>query len=149
MASLYTVQTTLQQFLLDDTNIMRVTFGDLDDMDIDKVGDYPLAHIDHEGTRVLDNVKEFDFTIYIGSPLEEFTQADAFGSRDNLHYIYNELDTVVEQMHYRLKRGLATDRLIKLVGNISVEAYKDFLENRLSGYSITFTLEVAKAYVNV
>jgi hypothetical protein len=134
--------------LIDNTPINTITFGDLDEIDTNQNTDYPLGHIDHEATRVLDYVKEFDFTVYAVEPLEEFDTPDAFGSRDNINYIYNTLDTVVEALNYHLRIGDFADQLIRLVGNVQVEPFKDRFENRLSGYAITFTVEVAKGYVN-
>lgn len=149
MASIYTVQNTLKTFLLDNTSVNTVTFGDLDDIDNDRVASYPLGHIDHEGTRVLDYIKEFDFTIYICEPLQESKTPDAFGALDNINFVYNTLDTVVEQLNYHLRLGSISDDLIRLVGSVSVELFKNRFEGQLTGYAVTFTVEVPKAYTNV
>lgn len=149
MASLYTVNNTLKTFLLDNTGVNTVSFGDLDDIDNDRVVQYPLAHIDHEGTRINPYVKELDFTIYICEPLQQSSTPDAQGALNNLNFVMNTLDTVVEQLGYHLRIGSISSELIKLVGNVSIELFKDRFEGRLTGYAVTFTVEVPKAYTNV
>lgn len=140
----YDVMDTLKDLLLTDVNVNTVTRGDITQVNLNKVDIFPLSHI------MLNNVSEngqtmtFSFSILsmdiVDVSKEETT--DIFRGNNNEMDVLNTQLAVLNKFIQKLRKGTTHRDGYQVDGSVNLEAFKDNFENKLAGWSATFSLVV-------
>jgi len=141
MNSFYTLHSNLENYLMANPFVNKVTEGDVSEVDNDRNSVYPLVHIIYGQTRHKGVVEEMDIT---------FKVIDIVHELDN--YTINRID-VLNNTNEICKYIVALfeskemyDLDFKLVGEPSREQLKDVETNGLSGWELTLAIQLPFNY---
>lgn len=147
MDSLYDLIDTIKEKLSLSPFNNKVTFGDLTDVDTNKLTAFPLAHIIIERANITE--RTIDFTVSIvcadivnASKNEGFD--DDFYGNDNVQDILNTQLSVIATLISLLRRlDLVNNNFIIVDSGteVTAEPFLDRFENELAGWEATMTIK--------
>lgn len=121
-----------------------VTFGSLDDVDLNKQTIFPLSHIIVNNTTV--GTKTLTFNISILSmdvvDISKDEVTDIFVGNDNEQDVLNTQLALQTRVINTLQRGDLYTDLYQVEGDVSCEPFVDRFENKLAGWAATFDVIV-------
>jgi hypothetical protein len=115
-----------------------VTFGNLNDIDLDKQSLYPLAHITLGEVNVRGGVAIAQYNLAAMDVVDDSRIESAIGSYDNTLDIANDLSEKVNQVWQRYQRNRSLFRVNE--ENLRLEFFFVRYENKLAGYEGTFNV---------
>ena len=118
MKGFYNVTKELKTALAAEPFVNTVTFGSLDDVDLNKQTIFPLSHIIVAET------------------------TDIFVGNDNEQDVLNTQLGLLTRIINILQRGDLYTNLYQVQGDVSCEPFVDRFENKLAGWSATFDVVV-------
>lgn len=147
MTTVYDIISKIKSFLRENPIVNTVTFGDILQVDLNKTTMYPLSHF------LLGNVQLTEHTIQITISLlfidvVDYTKehnSDDEGDRQdatNLVDVYNTQLQIANSLVSDLRRGDLYREGYQLVGEPTLEPFKDRFENELAGWSVDITLDI-------
>ena len=144
MKGFYNVTDKLKEALLAEPFVNTVTFGSLDDVDLNKQTIFPLSHIIVNNTTV--GTKTLTFNISILSmdivDISKDEVEDIFVGNDNEQDVLNTQLALQTRVLNTLQRGDLYTDLYQIEGDISCEPFVDRFENKLAGWSASFDVVV-------
>jgi hypothetical protein len=144
MKQFYDVTTKIKDALIAEPFINNVTFGSLNDVDLDKQTIFPIGHIDVTSVNVATNVLRFNVSMLVMDivDISKDETTDEFRGNDNEHDVLNTTLAVMTRVLNILQRGsLYTDKY-QIEDTVTCEPFVDRFENKLAGYSATFEVVV-------
>ena len=138
----YGVTQKIRELLLQDVNVNTVTYGELDEVALNKFTTYPLAHFNVSGvTRGKSNV--YDIQLFLMDILDQSKDVDRdFIRNNNLHDVLNTQEQVGMRLLELLVRGdLRTDGFM-LTGSPGFIPFIERFKNDVAGWEVTFQVEV-------
>lgn len=144
MKGFYNVTDKLKDTLLEEPFVNTVTFGSLDDVDLNKQTTFPLSHITVNNTTV--GTKTLTFNISILSmdivDISKDEVEDIFTGNDNEQDVLNTQLALQTRIINTLQRGDLYTDLYQVQGDVSCEPFVDRFENKLAGWVATFDVIV-------
>lgn len=144
MKGFYNVTDKLKDTLLAEPFVNTVTFGSLDDVDLNKQTIFPLSHIIVNNTTV--GTKTLTFNISILSmdivDISKDEVEDIFVGNDNEQDVLNTQLALQTRVINTLQRGDLYTDLYQVQGDVSCEPFVDRFENKLAGWAATFDVVV-------
>lgn len=154
MRGFYELTTAIKDYLEANNHINTVALKDLDEVDLNKRTIFPLAHINVGSASFPDNIIRFDITVscmdivdIVKTNVKDKTTP--FFGNDNKQDILNTMLTVVNGLNLSLKKGTLSDDLYQLNGEASAEPFEDKFENLLTGWSITFQVDIPNNEISI
>lgn len=144
MKGFYNVTDKIKDALIAEPFVNTVTFGSIDDVDLNKQTIFPLSHITVNNTTV--GTKTLTFNISILSmdvvDISKDEVTDIFVGNDNEQDVLNTQLAVQTRVINTLQRGdLYTDKY-QVEGNVTCEPFVDRFENKLAGWAATFDVVI-------
>jgi len=144
MKGFYNVTDKLKDTLIAEPFVNTVTFGSLDDVDLNKQTIFPLSHIIVNNTTV--GTKTLTFNISILSmdivDISKDEVEDIFVGNDNEQDVLNTQLALQTRVINTLQRGDLYTDLYQVQGDVSCEPFVDRFENKLAGWAATFDVVV-------
>jgi hypothetical protein len=144
MKGFYNVTDKLKEALLAEPFVNTVTFGSLDDVDLNKQTIFPLSHIIVNNRTV--GTKTLTFNISILSmdivDISKDEVEDIFVGNDNEQDVLNTQLALQTRVLNTLQRGDLYTDLYQIEGDVSCEPFVDRFENKLAGWAATFDVVV-------
>lgn len=144
MKGFYNLTDKLKDTLIAEPFVNTVTFGSLDDVDLNKQTIFPLSHIIVNSTSVGSKTLTFNVSILamdiVDISKEETT--DVFTGNDNEQDVLNTQLALLTRVINELQRGNLYTELYQVEGDVSCEPFVDRFENKLAGWAATFDVLV-------
>ena len=144
MKGFYNLTDKLKDTLLAEPFVNTVTFGSLDDIDLNKQTIFPLSHITVNNTIVSTNTLTFNVSILSMDIVDISKEAttDIFVGNDNEQDVLNTQLALLTRVINTLQRGDLFTELYQVDGDVSCEPFIDRFENKLAGWAATFDVIV-------
>ena len=144
MKGFYNITEQLKTALAAEPFVNTVTFGSLDDVDLNKQTIFPLSHIIVNNTTV--GTKTLTFNISILSmdivDISKAATTDIFVGNDNEQDVLNTQLALLTRIINILQRGDLYTNLYQIEGDVNCEPFVDRFENKLAGWTATFDVLV-------
>ena len=131
----YLLTDLIKEQLLSDEDVNTVTFGDITEVDLYKQSIFPLSHLIVNSVTSAENTLSFNISILsmdiVDQSKEETT--DRFVGNNNEQDVFNTQLTVLNKLIQRLRIGTLYRDLYQVVGDVTLEPFKDRFENELAG----------------
>ena len=140
MKGFYNLTDKLKDTLLAEPFVNTVTFGSLDDIDLNKQTIFPLSHITVNNTTVSTNTLTFNISILSMDivDISKTETTDIFVGNDNEQDVLNTQLGLLTRVINTLQRGDLFTELYQVEGDVSCEPFVDRFENKLAGWAATF-----------
>jgi len=144
MTGFYNVTKKLKDALQAEPFVNTVSFGSLDDIDLNKQTIFPLSHMIVNNCSVTTNTMTFNITILAMDIVDESKDAvtDIFVGNDNEQDVLNTQLEVLNRVIAILQRGDLYTDLFQVAGAVSCEPFVDRFENKLAGWAASFDVLV-------
>lgn len=144
MTGFYDLTKKIKDTLLAEPFVNTVSYGSMDDVDLNKQTIFPLSHIMVNNVVVDSNTTTFNVSILSMDIVDEskVEVTDKFIGNDNEQDVLNTQLAIQNRLFSLLKRGdLYTDKY-QVEGNITCEPFVDRFENKLAGWAATFDVVI-------
>tara|TARA_R110002153_G_scaffold223623_1_gene376209 strand:+ start:22 stop:477 length:456 start_codon:yes stop_codon:yes gene_type:complete len=144
MTGFYNVTKKIKDALAAEPFVNTVSFGSLDDIDLDKQTIFPLSHIIVNNCSVTSNTMTFNISILAMDIVDESKEevTDIFVGNDNEQDVLNTQLEVINRVVSLLQRGDLYTDLFQVAGAVSCEPFVDRFENKLAGWAASFDVLV-------
>lgn len=144
MKGFYNLTDKLKDALLAEPFVNTVTFGSLDDVDLNKQTIFPLSHIIVNNTTVGSKTLTFNVSILAMDIVDISKEAttDIFVGNDNEQDVLNTQLALLTRIINTLQRGDLYTELYQVEGDVNCEPFVDRFENKLAGWAATFDVLV-------
>lgn len=141
--SFYLVSDFIKDSLLDDVNVNTVTYGEIEDVDLNKQEIYPLSHVNIPNATVLENALQFNITVIAMDVVDESKEAveDRYVGNDNEQDVLNTQCMVLAKLVSKIRRNRNLDGF-ELVNDPTLEAFTDRFGNKVSGWVLSMDLQI-------
>ena len=144
MKGFYNVTKQIKEALEAEPFVNTVTFGSIDDVDLNKTTIFPLSHIIVNNTTVGSKTLTFNISILsmdiVDISKDEVT--DIFVGNDNEQDVLNTQLALQTRVINKLQRGDLYTDLFQVEGDVTCEPFVDRFENKLAGWAATFDVVV-------
>ena len=144
MTGFYNVTKKIKDALNAEPFVNTVSYGSLDDIDLDKQTIFPLSHIIVNNCNVASNTMTFNISILAMDIVDESKDevTDIFVGNDNEQDVLNTQLEVINRVVSILQRGDLYTDLFQVDGAVGCEPFVDRFENKLAGWVATFDVLV-------
>ena len=144
MKGFYNVSQKIKDTLIAEPFVNTVSFGSIDDIDLNKSTIFPLSHVIVNNTTVGSNTLTFNISVLamdiVDISKEEVT--DIFIGNDNEQDVLNTQLAVLNRLVSTLKRGDLYSEKYQVEGDVNCEPFVDRFENKLAGWVATIDVVV-------
>ena len=140
MTGFYDLTQKIEDTLQAEPFVNTVTYGSLDDVDLNKQTIFPLSHIIVNNCNVDSGVLTFNISVLAMDIVDEskLETTDNFVGNDNEQDVLNTQLAILNRLIALLQRGtLYTDKY-QVEGTVGCEPFVDRFENKLAGWVATF-----------
>lgn len=144
MTGFYNVTKKLKDALQAEPFVNTVSFGSLDDVDLNKQTIFPLSHMIVNSCDVTTNTMTFNISILAMDIVDESKDVvtDIFVGNDNEQDVLNTQLEVLNRVIAILQRGDLYTDLFQIAGAVNCEPFVDRFENKLAGWVASFDVLV-------
>mgnify|MGYP003655924597 FL=1 len=144
MTGFYNVTKKIKDALNAEPFVNTVSFGSLDDIDLNKQTIFPLSHIIVNNCNVETNTMIFNISVLAMDIVDESKDevTDIFVGNDNEQDVLNTQLEVINRVVAILQRGDLYTDLFQVDGAVGCEPFVDRFENKLAGWAATFDVLV-------
>ncbi len=144
MTGFYNVTKKIKDALNAEPFVNTVSYGSLDDVDLNKQTIFPLSHIIVNNCNVVSNTMTFNISILAMDIVDESKDevTDIFVGNDNEQDVLNTQLEVINRVVSILQRGELYTDLFQVDGAVGCEPFVDRFENKLAGWAATFDVLV-------
>ena len=144
MTGFYNVTKKLKDALAAEPFVNTVSFGSLDDVDLNKQTIFPLSHMIVNSCDVTTNTMTFNISIIAMDIVDESKDVvtDIFVGNDNEQDVLNTQLEVLNRVIAILQRGDLYTDLFQIAGAVNCEPFVDRFENKLAGWAASFDVLV-------
>ena len=144
MTGFYNVTKKIKDALNAEPFVNTVSFGSLDDIDLNKQTIFPLSHIIVNNCNVETNTMVFNISVLAMDIVDESKDevTDIFVGNDNEQDVLNTQLEVLNRVVVLLQRGDLYTDLFQIEGTVGCEPFVDRFENKLAGWAATFDVLV-------
>lgn len=144
MKGFYNLTKKLKEALDAEPFVNTVTFGSLDDIDLNKQTIFPLSHIIVNNTTITTNTLTFNVSLLsmdiVDISKDEIT--DIYVGNDNEQDVLNTQLALQTRVLNILQRGELYTDLYQVEGSVNCEPFVDRFQNKLAGWAATFDVIV-------
>tara|TARA_S200002703_G_scaffold129341_1_gene116368 strand:+ start:179 stop:634 length:456 start_codon:yes stop_codon:yes gene_type:complete len=144
MKGFYQVTDKLKTLLNAEPFVNTVTYGSIDDIDLDKQSVFPLSHIIVNNAVVGTKTTTFSISILamdiVDISNDEVTST--FVGNDNEQDVLNTQLALLTRVINELQRGDSYTDKYQVEENVTCEPFVDRFENKLAGWTATFSVSV-------
>lgn len=144
MKGFYNATEKIKEVLEAEPFVNTVSFGSIDDVDLNKATMYPLSHVIVNSSTVGSNTLTFSFSVLcmdvVDITKDEVTEP--YKGNDNEQDVLNTQLAVINRLVSILKRGDAYTDGYQVEGDVTCEPFVDRFENKLAGWSASFDVIV-------
>lgn len=144
MKGFYNVTDKIKDTLNAEPFVNTVSFGSLDDVDLNKQTIFPLSHLIVNNCTVGTNALTFNISILAMDVVDESKEevTDDFVGNDNEQDVLNTQLAVLNRVIAILQRGDLYLEKYQVEGTVNCEPFVDRFENKLAGWAATFDVLV-------
>ena len=144
MKGFYNITDKIKDALNAEPFVNTVTYGSLDDVDLNKQTIFPLSHLIVNNCTVGTNTLTFNISILAMDVVDESKEevTDDFVGNDNEQDVLNTQLAVLNRVIAILQRGDLYSEKYQVEGSVSCEPFVDRFENKLAGWAATFDVVV-------
>lgn len=144
MTGFYNVTDKIKDTLAAEPFVNTVTYGSLDDVDLNKQTIFPLSHIIVNNCNVAGSTLSFNISVLSMDVVDESKAEveDDFVGNDNEQDVLNTQLAVLNRLISILQRGEVYTDKYQVVGTVGCEPFVDRFENKLAGWVATFDVIV-------
>lgn len=153
MQGFYNVTEKIQEALQNEPFVNTVTYGDIFDVDLKKQTIFPLSHFMVSNATLDGNIWQFDFDLLCMDLVDETKNypdatTDPKRQNENFRTLNNEQDVLNTQLAVAnrvlelLRRGDLYSDLYQLVGQPTCQPFMDRFENKLAGWTVSFSVNI-------
>ncbi len=145
MQSFYELIDLIKNILNDSSYVNKVTFGDITEVDLGKLTNFPLSHITVDQVRVMESTFEFELRIICCDVVDvvksDIVSDDEYYGNNNIQDILNTQLTVVTEMANALMRmDILDTNYTRLDEGVIAVPFLDRFENELAGWEVTIVI---------
>ena len=139
MTGFYNVTDKIKDTLAAEPFVNTVTYGSLDDVDLNKQTIFPLSHLIVNNCNVANNTLTFNISVLAMDVVDESKAEveDDFVGNDNEQDVLNTQLAVLNRLIAILQRGDVYTDKYQVVGAVGCEPFVDRFENKLAGWTMT------------
>jgi hypothetical protein len=136
----YLLTDTIKDTLLSDVNVNTVTTGDLTEVDLSKQTIFPLSHMIVNSVTSSENTLTFNISILAMDIVDQSKEreTDIFVGNDNEQDVLNTQLSVLNKVIQKLRIGQLYREHYQVLGDASLEPFRDRFENQVAGWAATF-----------
>ena len=144
MTGFYNVTDKIKDTLAAEPFVNTVTYGSLDDVDLNKQTIFPLSHLIVNNCSVANNTLTFNISVLAMDIVDESKEEveDDFVGNDNEQDVMNTQLAVLNRLIAILQRGDVYTDKFQVVGAVGCEPFVDRFENKLAGWVATLDVIV-------
>ena len=144
MKGFYNLTNKLKDTLAAEPFVNTVTFGSLDDVDLNKLTIFPLAHVIVNNTTIGTQTLVCNVTILAMDivDISKDVVTDAYVGNDNEQDVLNTQLALLTRVVNLLQRGSLYEELYQVEGDVNCEPFVDRFENKLAGWAATFDVTI-------
>jgi hypothetical protein len=145
MTHVYDILDTLRDELLLSPSVNTVTYGDIEDVDLDKTTMFPLSHllidsVNYNGQTVTFNIKLLCADIVDYN--KEKSNFELFYGNNNLQDVFNTQFQVINTIISKLMRGDLFEANYQVTTQPAAQPFKERFSNELAGWSTDISIEI-------
>lgn len=144
MKGFYNVTDKIKTLLEAEPFVNTVTFGSIDDVDLDKQSIFPLSHVIVNNAVVGTKTTSFSISI-LAMDLVDISNdevTDVFVGNDNEQDVLNTQLALLTRVINELQRGDSYTDKYQIQADVTCEPFVDRFENKLAGWTATFNVVV-------
>ena len=144
MIGFYNVLEQIKDTLGAEPFVNTITYGNIDDVDLNKQNIFPLSHIIVNNTTIQERVLTFNISVLAMDVVDisKDETTNIFRGNDDEQDILNTQLAVLTRLSSILKRGTLYDNKYQLDGDVTCEPFVDRFENKIAGWTGTFSIKV-------
>ena len=144
MTGFYNITDKIKDTLAAEPFVNTVTYGSLDDVDLNKQTIFALSHLIVNNCNVANNTLTFNISVLSMDVVDESKAEveDDFVGNDNEQDVLNTQLAVLNRLIAILQRGDVYTDKYQVVGAVGCEPFVDRFENKLAGWVATFDVVV-------
>ena len=144
MNSFYDLTKKIKDTLKAEPFVNTVTYGSLDDIDLNKQTIFPLSHIIVNNAVVGENTVAYNISVLSMDIVDESKEevTDNFVGNNNEQDVLNTQLAVQNRLIALLQRGDLYRDKYQVEGDVTCEPFVDRFENKLAGWAATFDVIV-------
>jgi hypothetical protein len=144
MIGFYNVLEKIKDTLGAEPFVNTITYGNIDDVDLNKQNIFPLSHIIVNNTTIQERVLTFNISVLAMDVVDisKDETTNIFRGNDDEQDILNTQLAVLTRLSSILKRGTLYDNKYQLDGDVTCEPFVDRFENKIAGWTGTFSIIV-------
>lgn len=145
MNNLFQLTDKIKEELESNAIINAVSFGDLYDLEFEKMNVFPMAHVGMTTARMGEGVLYVDMSILFLDQVDESksAQSDNYYGNDNEHYVLNNMLAAATKTVQELMRGdLFREGFQVDDETIEVDFFSERFKEKLAGCGINFTVTI-------
>jgi len=142
MTGFYDLINKIKDALIAEPFVNTVTYGSLDDIDLNKQTIFPLSHIIVNDATISTNTVEFSISVLSMDVVDESKKetTDDFIGNDNEQDVLNTQLAVQNRLIALLQRGDLYKDKYQIEAEVTCEPFVDRFENKLAGWVSTFNV---------
>ena len=140
----YLLTDKIKEELQSDDNVNTVTYGDITQVDLDKQTIFPLSHMIVNNVSSGENTLTFNISI-LAMDIVDFSKdeaSDSFVGNNNEQDVFNTQLAVLNKLIQKLRIGSLYVDMYQVLGEVSIEPFRDRFENELAGWTATFDIVI-------
>tara|TARA_R100001510_G_C7627348_1_gene186950 strand:- start:179 stop:634 length:456 start_codon:yes stop_codon:yes gene_type:complete len=144
MTGFYDLTDKIKDTLQAEPFVNTVTYGSLDDVDLNKQTIFPLSHIIVNNCTVASNLLRFNISVLAMDVVDEskLETTDNFVGNDNEQDVLNTQLAILNRLIALLQRGTLYEDKYQVEGEVGCEPFVDRFENKLAGWVATFDVVI-------
>jgi len=144
MKAFYELTDKIKDTLIAEPFVNTVSYGSLDDIDLNKTTIFPLSHIIVNNATVNSNFITFNISVLSMDVVDESKAetTDNFIGNDNEQDILNTQLAIQNRLIALLQRGTLYQDKYQVEGSVTCEPFVDRFENKLAGWVSTLDILV-------
>tara|TARA_S200002703_G_scaffold7118_1_gene7533 strand:+ start:874 stop:1329 length:456 start_codon:yes stop_codon:yes gene_type:complete len=144
MTGFYDLTQKIKDTLQAEPFVNTVTYGSLDDVDLNKQTIFPLSHIIVNDATISQNTVSFNISVLSMDVVDESKNeaTDDFVGNDNEQDVLNTQLAVQNRLIALLQRGDLYRDKFQVEDDVTCEPFVDRFENKLAGWSATFDVVI-------
>lgn len=146
MNNLYNVLDELRTLLLLSDFTNTVTFGEVSEVDLDKLTNFPLAHLSIDNVTIDDLYIDFTLNLIACDIVDVNKELadDKFLGNDNVQDILNaQLKVITDASNFFRNGDLRENKFVMVDGQVTATPFLDKFENQLAGWEASITLRTS------
>lgn len=144
MKGFYNVTNKIKTKLQEEPFVNTVSFGSIDDVDLDKQTIFPLAHVIVNNATVGTKTTTFNISI-LAMDIVDISNAevtDKYVGNDNEQDVLNTQLALLTRVLNDLQRGDLYTEKYQIETDVTCEPFVDRFENKLAGWTATFDVVI-------